>query len=152
MSAAARDAGYEPSLLEATVEVNEKQPEHLIDLLESHINLGGTSAAVPGLAFKPGIDDVRNPRAIPVLEGLQERGVEVVGYDPVATENMGQHFPNRVRTPLASTTLDGAVVVTDWDEIAALNEEFDAMADPVVVDRRRVIEQRKGITYEGLTW
>jgi len=26
------------------------------------------------------------------------------------------------------------------------------MADPVVVDGRRIVESREGITYEGLTW
>ena len=42
---------------------------------------------------------------------------------------------------------------TDWDEFAALDAEFDAMADPVVVvDGRRIVECRDGITYEGLTW
>jgi len=46
----------------------------------------------------------------------------------------------------------GAVVATDWDEFAALDAEFDGMADPVVVDGRHVIERRDGITYEGLTW
>ncbi len=47
---------------------------------------------------------------------------------------------------------DGAVVVTDWDEFAALDAEFDTMADLVVVDGRRIVERRDGITYEGLTW
>ncbi|MFC6764412.1 UDP binding domain-containing protein, partial [Natrinema soli] len=47
---------------------------------------------------------------------------------------------------------DGAVVVTDWDEFAALDEAFDTMANPVVVDGRRIIERREGITYDGLTW
>jgi UDPglucose 6-dehydrogenase len=26
------------------------------------------------------------------------------------------------------------------------------MATPVVVDGRRIVERREGITYEGLTW
>jgi len=26
------------------------------------------------------------------------------------------------------------------------------MADPVVVDGRRIISRRQGLTYEGLTW
>jgi len=26
------------------------------------------------------------------------------------------------------------------------------MADPVVIDGRRIIRRREGITYEGLTW
>jgi UDPglucose 6-dehydrogenase len=42
--------------------------------------------------------------------------------------------------------------VTDWDEFGALDSEFDAMADPVVVDGRNIVERRTGITYEGLTW
>ncbi|SDY78340.1 UDPglucose 6-dehydrogenase [Halopenitus persicus] len=110
--------------------------------------------AVLGLAFKPGTDDVRNSRAIPVIEGLRERGAKVVGYDPIATETMRERFPDLEYAPDAATALEGAaaaVVVTDWDEFAALDEEFDAMTDPVVVDGRRIIERREGITYEGLT-
>jgi UDPglucose 6-dehydrogenase len=41
---------------------------------------------------------------------------------------------------------------TDWPEFADLDAAFDAMADPVVVDGRRIIERRSGTTYEGLTW
>ena len=46
----------------------------------------------------------------------------------------------------------GADVVTDWDEFAALEEEFDAMAAPVVVDGRRIVEPTDDIVYEGLIW
>ena len=54
----------------------------------------------------------------------------------------------------ATSALDAVdvVVVTDWASFAALDEAFDAMADPVVVDGRRIVERRDGITYEGLTW
>jgi UDPglucose 6-dehydrogenase len=44
------------------------------------------------------------------------------------------------------------MVTTDWDEFAALDEEFDRMADPVVVDGRRIVTRREGLVYEGLTW
>ena len=52
-----------------------------------------------------------------------------------------------------SERLDGvsAFDVTDWPEFADLDAAFDAMADPVVVDGRRMIERRGGITYEGPT-
>jgi len=39
-----------------------------------------------------------------------------------------------------------ALVVTDWPEITILNEEFDAMVTPVVVEGRG-----DRIVYEGLT-
>ena len=60
--------------------------------------------------------------------------------------------PDRAKSSLSPAIQTGAVVVTDWDEFAALDEEFDTMATPVVVDGRRIVERRDGITYEGLTW
>ncbi|WP_050031979.1 UDP-glucose 6-dehydrogenase AglM [Halorubrum halophilum] len=153
--AAAREAGYEPALLDAAVAVNDGQPERMLELLDAHADVAGERVAVLGLAFKPGTDDVRNSRAIPVIEGLQARGAEVVGYDPVATENTRERFPDIEYADSAAAALDGAsaaLVVTDWDEFAALDDAFDAMGAPVVIDGRRVIERREGLTYEGLTW
>ncbi|WP_128905486.1 UDP-glucose 6-dehydrogenase AglM [Halorubrum amylolyticum] len=158
--AAAREAGYEPALLDAAVAVNDGQPERMLDLLDAHADVAGERVAVLGLAFKPGTDDIRNSRAIPVIEGLRERGAEVVGYDPVAAENTRERFPDIEYADSAAAALDGAsaaLVVTDWDEFAALDDAFDAMGGaaaegPVVIDGRRVIERREGLTYEGLTW
>ena len=153
--AAARELGYDPAVLSAAVELNDAQPERLLGLLDDHTDVSGKRVAVLGLAFKPGTDDIRNTRAVPVIEGLQERGAEIVAYDPVATENMRERYPDTEYADSAAGALEGAsgaVVVTDWDEFAALDAEFDEMADPVVVDGRRIIERRDGITYEGLTW
>jgi UDPglucose 6-dehydrogenase len=153
--AAAREAGYEPGLLDAAVAVNEKQPERLLELLDKHVDVEERPVAVLGLAFKPGTDDIRNSQAIPVIEGLQKRGAEIVAYDPVASEAMAERFPDIEYADSASEALAGAagaVVVTGWDEFETLDSEFDDMAEPVVVDGRRVVSRRKGITYEGLTW
>ena len=152
---AAREQGYDPAVLSAAVELNDEQPARLLSLLDDHVDVAGERIAVLGLAFKPGTDDIRHTRAIPVIEGLQERGAEVVAYDPVATENMRERYPDIEYAASAAEALEaasGAVVVTDWDEFAALDSEFDAMDEAVVVDGRRIIERREGITYEGLTW
>ncbi|MDB9235508.1 UDP-glucose 6-dehydrogenase AglM [Halorubrum ezzemoulense] len=153
--AAARQQGYEPAMLDAATEVNDRQPIRLLSLMDDHVDVAGKRVAVLGLAFKPGTDDIRNSRAIPVIEGLQARGAEIVAYDPVAIENMREQFSDieYVNTPEAALTeADAALVVTDWAEITALDEEFDAMRTPVVVDGRRAIDRRDGIVYEGLTW
>jgi len=155
LRAAAREAGYEPRMLDAAVALNDAQPERLLSLLDDHVDVAGKRVAVLGLSFKPGTDDIRNSRAIPVIEGLRERDAAVVAYDPVAVGEMRERFPDVEYAGSATAALDGAdgaVVVTDWDEFAALDSEFDAMADPVVVDGRRIVERREGITYEGLTW
>jgi len=153
--AAARAVGYEPELLEAVVAVNDEQPRRLLGLMDEHVDAAGERVAVLGLAFKPGTDDVRHSRAIDLIEGLRERDAGVAAYDPVATERMRERFPGVEYADSAAAALEGAVaalVATGWDEFAALDAEFDRMARPVVVDGRRVITRREGITYEGLTW
>jgi UDPglucose 6-dehydrogenase len=155
--AAAEETGYEPAVLNAAVEVNDRQPERLVALLAEQLEdeFEGTEIAVLGLAFKPGTDDMRNSRAIPVIDDLQERGATVTAYDPVATDNAPNYIDDVTYADSAAAALDGAdgaVVVTDWDEFAALDAEFDAMETAIVVDGRRIIERRDGITYEGLTW
>jgi len=155
ITAAAKSEGYDPAMLEAAIEVNDGQPERLLSLLDDHVDVSGKRVAVLGLSFKPGTDDIRGTRAIPVIDGLQERGADVVAYDPVAAGKMAEKRPDVAYADSARQALDGAsgaVVVTDWDEFAALDDEFDAMAERVVVDGRRIVEPREGITYEGLTW
>jgi UDPglucose 6-dehydrogenase len=143
-------------MLEAAVEVNDAQPERLLSLLDERTDVAGERVAVLGLSFKPGTDDVRGTRALPVIEGLQERGADVIAYDPVAAESFDDYYDVEVDyAESAAAALAGAraaVVVTDWDEFAALDEEFDEMATPLVVDGRHVIERRGGIDYVGLTW
>ena len=124
--------GYEPTLLEAAVKDNEKQPQCMLELLARHTDLAGKRIAILGLAFKPGTDDVRNSRAIGVIEQVLERDAEVVAYDPVATKTMQDHFPATEITYADSAVAvlenaDGTLVMTDWDAFAAFDTASDAM-------------------------
>ncbi len=153
--AAAREHDYDPPMLNAAVEVNDLQPQRLLSLLDDHVDARDRRVAVLGLAFKPGTDDVRNARAVPVIDGLRERGADVVAHDPEATENMRAKRSDVEYVESAADALRDAhacLVVTDWPEYAALDAEFDEMATPVVIDGRHCIDRRDGIVYEGLTW
>ena len=153
--AAARKEGYDPAVLEAAVAVNDRQPRRMLELLTSHVALEDARIAVLGLSFKPDTDDIRNSRAIPVVQSLLDQGVELAAYDPVAADEMAALFPTIEYADSAGDALfesDGALILTDWDEFSDLESEFDAMATPVVIDGRRCINRRDGIIYEGLTW
>ena len=155
LAAAARANDYEPMMIESAIELNERQPERLLELLARHTELADKRIAVLGLAFKPGTDDIRGSRAVPVIEGLLDRGATVVAYDPLAADAMAERFSEIEYAESATEALDGAdgaAVVTDWPEFADLDDAFDAMRSPIVVDGRRIIERREGIVYEGLTW
>ena len=151
--AAARDVGYDPAMLQAAVEVNDRQPVRLLERLREYVDPSGARVAVLGLAFKPGTDDIRNSRAIPLVEALSAAGAAVVGYDPVATDNFRGRYPDIDYADSAADALNGAdaaLVVTDWPEFADLDAEFDGMSTPVVVDGRRIVTRREGIVYESL--
>lgn len=152
--AAAHEQGYSPAVLEASVEVNDRQPTRLLELLDERVDVRDERVAVLGLAFKPGTDDVRGSRAVPVIDGLQTRGADVVAYDPVAVENMRSRRPDVTYADSAEAALGGAVaalVVTDWDEFEALDDEYAAMENRLVIDGRRV-STPDGVEYDGLTW
>ena len=79
--AAAADQGYKAELLNAAIAVNDAQPERLVALAEEEEPVTGKRVAVLGLVFKPGTDDMRNSRAISLIEALHDREAEVVAYD-----------------------------------------------------------------------
>ena len=155
ISAAAREHDYEPAMLDAAVEVNDHQPTRMLELMDRHTDVAGDRVAVLGLSFKPGTDDIRDTRAVPVIEGLRARDASIAAYDPAAIENMRERFPDLEYTADPEAALEdsvAALIVTDWEEIAALDGAFDRMRTPVVIDGRRAIDRRDGIVYEGLTW
>jgi UDPglucose 6-dehydrogenase len=155
--AAARAEGYEPPMLTAAVEVNDRMPERMLSLLDAHTDVEGERVALLGLAFKPGTDDVRETRSAHLLRGLAGRGASVVAHDPAAVETMRASYPELSFTAAdsAAEALDGAaacLIATAWPEYAELDAAFDRMATPIVIDGRHCIDRRDGIVYEGLTW
>jgi UDPglucose 6-dehydrogenase len=110
---------------------------------------------VLGLAFKAETDDVRESRAISVIETLQNKSADVVAYDPLANHNMRQFFPNISYVDSAREALEnaeGCLIMTDWKEFQ--NLDFKSMSRPVVIDGRRMISpaKQKKLIYEGICW
>jgi UDPglucose 6-dehydrogenase len=149
----AKDVGENPVLLESVLAVNEQQPYRMIHLLEKRIGpLAGKRIAVLGLAFKDNTDDIRDSRAIPVIQELVQKGALVTAYDPMAIPNMRQIFPAIEYYPSAADALreaEGCLVMTEWPEFSRLDEEFDLMAQQIIIEGRRILS-RKGV--EGICW
>jgi len=149
----ARGLGYEPELLDAVVGVNDEQPERLVSLLADNVELEGARVAVLGLSFKPGTDDMRNSRALEVIEALVGRGAKVVAYDPEATENAREALGAFEEVEYAGSgeeavmDADAVVVATDWGEFEGLD-----VGKAFVVDGRRVDMDVNDEAYEGLCW
>jgi len=148
----AEELDEDPKILKAVIEVNEKQPLKLIELLKKHVpNLSNKRIGVLGLAFKPDTDDIRESRAIPIVEALLKEGAEVIAYDPEAMKNFAKIFPQIEYARSAQEVIsksDAVLIVTEWREFEKLD-----YSGKVVIDGRRIEKAVKeaGI-YEGVCW
>jgi len=148
----AEEIGEEPLILKAVMEVNERQPLKLIELLKKHVpELKGKTIGVLGLAFKPNTDDIREARAIQIIQKLLEEGAKVIAYDSKAKENFKPLFPQIEYTNSAQEVLektDVILIVTEWPEF----EELD-YSGKIVIDGRRIRSAEKTARiYEGVCW
>lgn len=146
----AESIGVEPKLLRNVVGVNEKQPLKLVDLLQSHVpDLNKRRIGLLGLAFKPNTDDIRESRAIPIVERLLKEGANVIAYDPLAMNNFRKLYPQIEYASSAEDALDAdaILIATEWKEF----EELD-YSGKIVIDGRGVEKARGGKIYEGVCW
>lgn len=145
--------GVEARISKAALEVNDEQPRRAVRLLEKHLgDLRGRRIGVLGLAFKPGTDDIRESRALDVIEVLLERGAEVYAHDPRALAKVRERLEGKVKlieNPQELLDIVEAVVIaTEWPEYENLDYR-----GKIVVDGRRVEKaRREARVYEGLTW
>jgi UDPglucose 6-dehydrogenase len=154
----ASNSGYHFQLLSAVIDVNELQKRLVIGKLERHLGpLSGKKVALLGLAFKPGTDDLREAPSIVLSERLLALGAEVRGWDPVADARAALPGVELAGSVLEAVTgADAAVIVTEWPELARLarDEVRDAMANPVIVDGRNLLDPERaraaGFTYEAI--
>ena len=148
----AEELGEDPRVLKAVIEVNEKQPLKLIELLKKHIpNLRDRKIGILGLAFKPNTDDIRESRAIPMVEALLKEGARVIAYDPKAMNNFAKIFPQIEYARSAHEVIDKSdaiLIVTEWREFEELNYK-----GKIVIDGRRIEKAMKDAKiYEGVCW
>jgi UDPglucose 6-dehydrogenase len=160
LKALAVDHGYDPQVLSAVIEVNDRQRRLPIQrLTEALGSLEGARVALLGLAFKPGTDDIRDAPSTVLAERLLARGAAVCGWDPLAKvpETEPWTLMTRCDTPLkALRGADAAVVVTEWPELAAMDwaEVHKAMRHPVVFDGRNLLDpahmHERGFAYSDV--
>lgn len=146
--AKARQIAYEPRLLEEISNLNDAQALKMIELLEKHITLRGKSIGLLGLAFKPNTDDVKESRAIKIVDTLLKEGAKVKAYDPQAMENFKKLFPQiEYVDKEVVLNCDAVLIITEWEEFNTLDYR-----GKIVIDGRRITKANEARIYEGVCW
>jgi UDPglucose 6-dehydrogenase len=143
----AEQHGLRFEIIDAVLSANERVQRRMLPKLEAAFGgLPGKTVAVLGLAFKGDTDDMRESPAIPIVEGLVERGARVRAYDPAAMASARPLLPDAVvycaDAYEAARGADGVVIVTEWNQFRAL--ELDTLRDllerPLLVDLRNLYD------------
>ena len=113
----AREFGFHTSMIEASMMINDRMPEYVVERVGDMLNkrfakaLNGSKVLVLGVAYKQDIDDYRESPAIRVMEELRKEGAEVVFYDPFVPRyrHAGKWFEGE--PALTAELVEGADIV-----------------------------------------
>jgi UDPglucose 6-dehydrogenase len=124
-------AGYNPELLSAVDNVNQRQKNLISGKLGAWCELNNRAlssmtVAVWGLSFKPNTDDVREAPALELLRSLSAAGAKVRAFDPKAMEET-----KKALGALAGVTyVDDPYKATDGADVLCLMTEWRPFRRP----------------------
>jgi len=145
------------TLLESVEAINERQKKVLFGKFRDFYDgdLKGKKAAIWGLSYKPGTDDMREAPSLTLISQLLEAGCSVKAYDPVAMDEARNRLGDTIDYANdIYDALDGADVlfhVTEWKEYRMPDWEKikELMRTPLLIDGRGVFDKTnlEGISY-----
>jgi len=156
--AVAREHGYDFSLLDEVMRINEDQRHRFLRKVHSALwTVRGKRLGVLGLAFKGGTDDIRESPAIAIVQALLQQGSQITAYDPAAVDHtrevMGDSIAFANSSYEAAHNADALLVLTEWEEFANLdlNRLRQELKYPIVIDGRNLYDPEvmatQGFTY-----
>ncbi|NLU94634.1 UDP-glucose dehydrogenase family protein [Chitinophaga sp. Ak27] len=114
------DADYEFKILNAVMDVNEKQKLFLLPKIKAFFenNLSGKHFALWGLAFKPNTDDIREAPALYIIDALVAEGATVTVFDPEAMPNVKHVLGDKITYAdhqyACLDNADALIIATEW--------------------------------------
>jgi UDPglucose 6-dehydrogenase len=150
ISQIAKQHGYEFKIVDAVIKVNDERPRMMIERVVSALggDLRGAIIGVLGLTFKPNTDDMRESPTIPIVQGLQERGAKVRGFDPAGMEQAKKYLPNIEYKKDLYAVAEGAdalILATEWNQFRNIDWERakKLLRRPVIVDLRNIYDPQR---------
>ncbi len=140
----AKQAGSEARFIELAGQINGYMPRHVMKLITQGLNnrrkaVNGSKVLVVGVAYKPGIDDMRESPALDILEMLANLGAETSWYDPYVKSLHAAIHSTRLEewSPEGLAAFDAAVIVTPHPTV---DHTLLLGAGPVIIDTRNALK------------
>jgi len=156
------EVNYDFKILNAVMDINEKQKLHLIPKIERYFNnnLKGKKFALWGLAFKPNTDDIREAPALYMIDSLLKAGATISAFDPEAMANVKQVVGDKITYAENQydclKEADALIIATEWSEFRTPNflKMVTSLKNKVIFDGRNLFDttaiRELGFYYESV--
>lgn len=158
----ANEVDYDFQILNAVMDVNEKQKLHLMPKIKDYFkgDLQGKHIALWGLAFKPNTDDIREAPALYMIDALLAEGATITAFDPEAMANVKQVMGDKIQFAEtqyeALEKADALLIATEWNEFRTpdFNKIGQLLNAKVIFDGRNLFDiatmEQLGYHYESI--
>lgn len=158
----ASSVDYNFQILNAVMNINEKQKLHLIPKIKKYFknDLRGKRFALWGLAFKPNTDDIREAPALYMIEELLKEGASVSAFDPEAMYNVKQLLGDKIEYADHQYDClkgsDALIIATEWSEFRTpdFSKISNSLKNKAIFDGRNLFDattiKELGFFYESI--
>ncbi len=148
----AGEYGCNTDLIDAVLDVNERQNASIIDRLEQLVGeLSGKRIAVLGLTYKSGTSTLRRSAALEIIRDMQQKGAFVKAFDPNVSKSDLESKTFLLCEDAYATceNADAIVIMNDLPEFGDLDFERlrKLIRNPLVLDTQNLLERGKTIGY-----
>ncbi|MGY3794375.1 nucleotide sugar dehydrogenase [uncultured Aquimarina sp.] len=143
----AQEFGYHPEIILAGRRLNDSMGQYVasevIKLMVNHdIKIKGADILVLGITFKENCPDVRNTRAVDVIQNLKDFGTNVNIYDPWANPSEVAHeYGLSTMNELPNTKYDAVVLTVAHKEYLDIDLKSLLKPDGVLYDVKGILKE-----------
>jgi nucleotide sugar dehydrogenase len=142
----AKRTGSNLSIIESSRKINEKMPEHVIELTLDAFNeckkpIENAEILILGISYKPNVKDIQLTPAEIIIKKLESLGVKIHIFDPyfISTKIFGIETEQNLQTIIED--IDAAIIVTGHEEFKKIKLSiFNKMKNPILIDTRGIID------------
>jgi UDP-N-acetyl-D-galactosamine dehydrogenase len=141
----AQELGYHPEIILAGRRMNDSMGKYVASevvklMLQHDLKVKGADVLVLGITFKENCPDVRNTKVADVVKELQQYGVNITIYDPLANPDAVVHEYNLETTQnLPKQKFDAVVLAVAHTEFLKMDLDSLKKEDAVVYDVKGVL-------------
>ena len=140
ISSYGEENGVDLTIVKSAIKYNVSRVSTLVDRIKEKLNtLDGKDVCVLGLSFKDNTDDLRESRALMIIESLRNHGANVQAYDPVVQNLDGIELCNNLNECISKSEI--VITATEWKNFSEINPSL--LMGKKIFDLRRVFDPKK---------